>query len=75
MKPYVLLLACLVTVTACQSAVSRAQATLANPASVNCTDYHGQLVIRVTSAGEKGFCILPDGRALEEWEFYHQTHP
>jgi len=48
---------------------------MANPASVNCIDHGGKLVIRQSRAGEKGYCILPDGRSLDEWEFFRQTHP
>ncbi len=65
----------LLPLAACQSAAHKAQATIANPASVNCTQTGGQLVIRQSAAGSKGYCILPDGRSLDEWEYYHQTHP
>jgi uncharacterized protein len=62
-------------VAACgPSRVDRAQAAIANPASVNCTQRGGQLVIRLTSAGQKGYCVLPDGRTLDTWEYFRQTN-
>ena len=71
-----ILLLALLPLAACQTAARQsAQAALANPASVNCVDHGGKLVIRATSAGSKGYCILPGGRTLDEWEYYHQTYP
>lgn len=41
-----------------------------NPASVHCIGQGGRLEIAKTDRGEVGFCNLPDGRRIEEWEFY-----
>lgn len=43
---------------------------LANPASVYCAEQKGKLEIRRGPDGETGYCHLPDGRVVEEWEFY-----
>ena len=57
------------------SRVEQAQPMMQNPAGVNCSEHGGVLVIRQTKAGQKGYCQLTDGRSLDIWEFYHQTHP
>ncbi len=73
--PRPLLVASLALLAACgPSRIERAQPMMANPASVNCTTRGGQLVIRQTSAGQKGYCLLPDGRALDVWEYFRQTN-
>jgi uncharacterized protein len=70
------LIASLALMAACgPSRVERAQPMMENPAGVNCTTRGGQLVIRQTKAGQKGYCLLPDGRSLDIWEFYRQTNP
>lgn len=44
------------------------QTTLANPASVNCKDKGGNLVIQKgPGGGEYGLCFFDDNRACEEW--------
>lgn len=48
---------------------------LANPASVYCIEQGGQLEIRRESAGEVGYCHLPDGRVIEEWALLRSAHP
>jgi hypothetical protein len=41
---------------------------MANPASVNCADKGGRLVIQKNSSGgEYGLCYFDDNRACEEW--------
>lgn len=43
----------------------------ANPASVYCLEQGGKLVIRRDPKGsETGYCQLPDGRVVEEWELF-----
>ena len=46
-----------------------------NPAGQTCTQNGGKLVVRLSSAGEKGYCMLPDGRTLDIWEYYRQKNP
>lgn len=53
----------------------RAQSVIENPAGVNCTQNGGKLVIRQNSGLQKGYCLLSDGRSLDIWEYYRQTHP
>ena len=44
-----------------------------NPASVHCVREGGTVEIRRTDAGEAGYCRLPDGRVVEEWEFFRAS--
>ncbi|AXQ94152.1 DUF333 domain-containing protein [Cereibacter azotoformans] len=48
---------------------------MANPASVYCARQGGRLEIRAEGAGSTGYCHLPDGRTLEEWELYRDAEP
>lgn len=48
-----------------------AQSQLANPASEYCVAQGGTIEIVDESAGQVGYCNLPDGRRIEEWEFYN----
>lgn len=45
---------------------------MANPASVHCIQQGGTLEIRKDERGESGYCHLPDGRIVEEWELYRE---
>lgn len=47
---------------------------IANPASVNCIELGGALEIVDGPTGQTGWCTLPDGRRVEEWELYRETH-
>ncbi len=51
------------------------QVGLSNPASIYCAGQGGRVVIRETEAGQVGDCHLPDGRVVEEWALYRETHP
>lgn len=44
------------------------QAKMANPASENCVKLGGRLEMRQEANGTVGYCHLPDGRVVEEWE-------
>ena len=48
---------------------------IANPASVYCVQQGGRIEIVSTDKGEVGWCILPDGRRIEEWEFFRSKKP
>jgi uncharacterized protein len=52
--------------TSAQSPAQR-QASLANPASVNCVHNGGTLQIVQTAEGQTGICKLPNGHQCEEW--------
>ncbi len=43
---------------------------IANPASVYCVEQGGRVEIVATDKGQIGVCVLPDGRRIEEWEFF-----
>lgn len=43
---------------------------LANPASVYCEEQGGTVEIVDEADGQVGYCNLPDGTRIEEWEFY-----
>lgn len=43
---------------------------MANPASVYCVEQGGQVDIVDEGGGQVGYCELPDGRRIEEWEYY-----
>jgi len=45
-------------------------AQIANPASVYCAGRGGQLEIVNEVAGQVGYCVLPDGRRVEEWTLF-----
>jgi len=50
--------------------------TLANPASVNCTNKGGTLVIQKRSdGGEYGLCTFEDAYACEEWALFRGECP
>ena len=43
---------------------------LANPASVYCVEQGGVVEIVDEADGQVGYCLLPDGRRIEEWEYF-----
>jgi putative hemolysin len=43
---------------------------LANPASEFCVAQGGEVDIVSEAAGEVGYCNLPDGTRVEEWEYF-----
>jgi putative hemolysin len=47
---------------------------LANPASVFCVQSGGRSEIRQGPKGEYGVCILPNGRAVDEWSYFRRHH-
>ncbi|ORX37418.1 hypothetical protein BD324DRAFT_579295 [Kockovaella imperatae] len=48
---------------------------VANPASVYCIEIGGTLEIRKDGEGnEVGYCKLPDGSEVEEWELFRTAH-
>lgn len=49
-------------------------ARIANPASVYCAERGGRLEIVDAPGGQAGFCVLPDGRRVEEWALYREAH-
>jgi uncharacterized protein len=45
-------------------------AGLANPASEFCVAQGGEVEIASEPGGEVGYCNLPDGTRVEEWEYF-----
>jgi uncharacterized protein len=43
---------------------------IANPASVFCIEQGGTLEIIDEPGGQVGYCELPDGTRVEEWEYF-----
>ena len=43
---------------------------LANPASLFCAKSGGKTEIRNGPRGQYGVCRLPDGRVVDEWEYF-----
>jgi putative hemolysin len=50
-------------------------AGLANPASVFCVEQGGTVEIVSEADGEVGYCTLPDGTRIEEWDFFRSQTP
>jgi len=42
----------------------------ANPASVHCAEQGGRHELIDEAEGQAGYCVLPDGRRVEEWIFF-----
>lgn len=50
---------------------TEAPTQLANPASEYCVSQGGTVELVDEDEGQVGYCNLPDGRRIEEWEFYN----
>lgn len=62
-------------VAACTAASADEPPTgIANPASAYCVELGGKLEIRDGPNGQAGYCHLPDGRVVEEWELFRASH-
>jgi hypothetical protein len=69
------LLGVTVTLAACTETAPQPAVGLANPASQFCIDKGGTLEIRDEAGGQAGYCTLPDGRVVEEWELFRSEGP
>ena len=45
-----------------------------NPASVYCEEQGGTVEIVEEEGGQRGFCNLPDGTRIDEWEYYRANN-
>lgn len=52
--------------------IKKEQVGLANPASTFCIEQGGTPEIKDIPEGQIGYCNLPDGTVIEEWEFYNK---
>ena len=50
-------------------------AGLANPASEFCVEQGGTVEVVDDRSGQIGYCTLPDGTRVDEWEYYRAAHP
>ncbi|WP_198553496.1 MULTISPECIES: DUF333 domain-containing protein [unclassified Shewanella] len=48
--------------------------SLANPASTYCVAQGGTLSIESEEDGQVGYCTLPSGERVEEWQLYKRDH-
>ncbi len=48
---------------------------IANPASVFCVEQGGTVDILDEADGQVGYCELPDGTRIEEWEYLRSQNP
>lgn len=48
---------------------------IANPASEFCVAQGGTLDVVDEQAGQVGYCTLPDGTRVEEWEYFRANSP
>ena len=44
---------------------------VANPASQYCVEQGGIVEVRDGADGQVGWCLLPDGTEIDEWEFFN----
>lgn len=44
-----------------------------NPASAHCIAQGGRIEIRSGPDGQTGYCHLPDGRVIEEWQLFRES--
>jgi putative hemolysin len=49
-------------------------AQVANPASEYCVAQGGEVEIVDEDGGQVGYCNLPDGTRVEEWEYFNQSN-
>ncbi|WP_296243327.1 MULTISPECIES: DUF333 domain-containing protein [unclassified Psychrobacter] len=74
--PFLSLVSITMLISSCQTMTDRVNDKpigKANPASVYCIDQGGQSLIKKDSKGaEIGYCRLPNGTMVNEWDFYRQ---
>jgi len=77
MKKILLLGAVVMSLAACSSTPNKdgmpPKIGMANPASKYCVEQGGQLEIRNETNGQVGYCKLPNGQVVEEWELFRAS--
>ncbi|MDO6706518.1 DUF333 domain-containing protein [Photobacterium sp. 1_MG-2023] len=64
-----------VILSGCAGRVAEKPIGLANPAAMYCVDKGGKLDM-VTEDGQRvTYCVLSDGRRVEEWQYFRENHP
>lgn len=74
MRTLVLFITALLSLlSACANKPKQQGVQIANPASVYCIQQGGKLqIVRDASGAEQGFCILLDGRTIDEWDYFRE---
>lgn len=54
---------------------SAPEAMIPNPASKYCIERGGTREIRESALGQAGYCRLPDGSLVDEWDLFRANHP
>lgn len=75
MKPIIIILVG-IALTACSTEAVKPSKNLnmANPAAVYCQQVGGKLSSRASAAGTQGYCTLPSGEHVDEWDLYRRDH-
>ncbi|MEO8241266.1 MAG: DUF333 domain-containing protein [bacterium] len=64
----------LIPLAGCETMAHKVAPTVNNPASANCRNHGGHLVVQLTGQGQRAFCMLKDGRTVDVWEYFRQTN-
>lgn len=79
MKKLFIICTVFLSISACSSTpnkdVSLPKIGMHNPASQYCIEQGGQLEIRNEANGQVGYCKLPNGKVVEEWELFRANQP
>jgi len=79
MKNILLLGAIVASLAACSATPNKEMTPpkigMANPASKYCVEQGGQLEIKNEANGQVGYCKLPNGKVVEEWELFRANQP
>jgi uncharacterized protein len=63
------------TGASCGSSKKQQPTQIPNPASVYCEKSGGKVDFVTTANGTAGYCNLPDGTRIDEWEYFRQHNP
>ncbi|WP_374295694.1 DUF333 domain-containing protein [Acinetobacter sp.] len=76
MKNLLLVVATTALISACNTAPQPEKPIgMANPASVYCAEVGGKTIIKKTPEGDAGYCQLPSGEVVDEWDYFRKNHP
>ena len=66
-----------VLIAACTSpTINHKMTGMANPSSLYCVSVGGQSFTKKdTDGNEVGYCRLPDGQAVDAWDFFRKNNP
>ncbi|MFG6078783.1 DUF333 domain-containing protein [Erwinia sp. OPT-41] len=70
-----LLFICALLATGCaQNASKPTSLNMKNPAAAWCIEQGGTSEIVKTAQGQRGYCTLPGGERIDEWQLYRRDH-